>query len=159
MKFTPMDEKTAEAREFGLLPDGDYDYEVSAAEDCVSQAGNDQIKLELTVFDGESRHKVWDYLVASDKAAWKIRQFAASCGMLERYECGELEAGNCEGRSGRVSIWTQESKGYAPQNKVKAYLKDKRHATPRSGSLRAKAPAGDGVSILDDEAPFSPCWQ
>ena len=155
MKFTPVSEESANDQPFELWPDGVYDFEVKEAEETQSKAGNDMIALQLWVFNKAGQRRiVFDYLVSSEKAAWKIRSFAASCGMLRRYEDGELDAEEIVGQCGKLVLATQKADMEWPaKNTVKAYEKaEAKAAAPRTARVpaREKTPAGD----IDDEIPF-----
>lgn len=149
MKFSPLSEKEAAAQSANLWPDGEYDYTVRAAEEKLSGAGNEMTELQVTVFDSEGTEKlVYDYLVSSPKSAWKIRHFAASCGLLSKYETGSLEAFEMVGRPGRCVLASRPAKdGYPAKNVIRDYV-----ATSQAQQTKtpAKAPADD----LSDEIPF-----
>ena len=60
------------------LPDGEYQFEVTNAEEKTSNAsGNDMIELTLKIKDGPT---VYDYLVNVEESLWKIDNFQASIG-------------------------------------------------------------------------------
>lgn len=155
MRFTPKSE--AELSSDALWPVAEYDFEVSSAEEAQSKAGNDMVKLTLYVFnDKGDKRTVFDYLVSSEKAIFKVRQFAASVGLLAEYEAGELNAYDMQGRTGRLRLGWKEDPGYQAQNTVSFYLPAKDTiANPemRRQSMRKQervaAPAD-----LDDEIPF-----
>ena len=124
MRFKPKTEEEVSGPE--LLPDGEYDFDVLAAEDQVSAAGNEMVKLKLDVFGprGESRW-VWDYLVAKEDSPYcerKIRHFAGTVGMMDDYESGGLDAAMLVGRSGRVQLVTSQDDGYSARNTVEDYV-------------------------------------
>ena len=148
MKFDP-NAATESTGGFAVWPPGEYDFEVSEAEDTTSKAGNDMIKLKLFVYDREgNRLVVFDYLVSS--AAWKIKAFAEAAGMLSDFDAGELDAALMIGRTGRARIGLEKQEGFDERNKVLAYVK-KPAASTAPVLRRASVPAGAG---LDDEIPF-----
>lgn len=155
VQFTPKTDEELAAE--GLLPKGEYDFEVKEAEETTSKAGNDMIKVRLSVMDDEgSPHTVWDYLLES--MGYKLKSFADAVGMSNDYSSGNLSASEMEGRAGRVKIDIDpEKNGYPAKNVVKSYIKAAGHSAARApgGGARAKMPARD----LDDEIPFRPCWQ
>ena len=159
MKFTPTTEEQQERRTFEPFPAGEYDYTVEAAEDTTSKAGNDMIKLTLHVYNTEGHKRVlFDYLL--DSAAWKIKQFAASAGLLERYDSGEIEAYEMVGKTGRLKLKIESSEQYGDQNKVAFYLAAKSAGTGYTGrSAPSPVSRHTTTSIDDDAVPFSPCWQ
>lgn len=152
MRVTPLSEKEADDQSANLWPDGEYDFEVKEASEETSNAGNDMFKLELWIYNQEGgRRIVFDYLVSSEKSAWKIRHFAASCGLLPQYEAGQLIESEIVGRTGRCAIATQPAKdNYPAKNVVRGYVKAAATSRASVPSSRAKAPAGD----IDDDIPF-----
>lgn len=162
MKFTPK--STDEIAESGLLPDGDYDFEVSKAEEATSKAGNEMLTLDLKVFNGDGSFRtVRDYLVSSDGGLRKIRGFAASVGLLDHYEQGDFGPFDILNAAGRCKIGKDANPGYEPKNKVAYYLDPSK---AKSGVVsaptvrqpaRKPAPAGAGgfnPGDLDDDIPF-----
>lgn len=165
MRFTPK--SADEIAEAGLLPDGDYDYEVISATDEISKSsGNEMIVLNLKVFDANGGSRtVRDYLVASEGGIRKVRAFAVSCGRLTDYDAGLMEAADLQGSAGRCKIGRDQNEGYEPKNRVAYYLDP---AKQRSGGIaapvvRRSAPARQPVPVgggdIDDEIPFGPEWR
>ena len=154
MRVTPISEEEAAAQSADLWPDGTYDYEVREATEETSKAGNDMIKLEVWIFNqAEQRRLVFDYLVASEKTAWKIHEFAASCDLLKQYRTGTLVANEIVGRCGKCVVATQKATdAYPARNIIRRYVK----ATESTPASRQPAMAGGSI---DDEIPFAPCWQ
>jgi hypothetical protein len=115
-----------------------------------SSQGNDMAELEVWIFDKTgNRRLVFDYLVNTDKAAWKVHRFAASCGLLPQYQTGTLISNEMIGRTGLCKITTQKAtQEYAAKNIIQDYIKAPGVATP--ASKRTKAAADD----LDDVIPF-----
>ena len=76
--------KSSELKQAGLyfVEPGVYKMEVASAADKTSQNGNAMIKLVCKILmpDGSVGPEVWDHLVFTAKAAWKIDQFLASIG-------------------------------------------------------------------------------
>ncbi len=156
MKFTPTTEEQQERRTFEPFPAGEYDYTVDAAEDTTSsKTGAPMVKLTLHVYNAEGHKRiVFDYIV--DSAAWKLKQFAASCGLLDRYDSGEIEAYEMVGKTGRLKLKIESSEQYGDQNKVAFYIAAKPAGTGYTGRS-APAPVASGKSLADDlsdEIPF-----
>jgi hypothetical protein len=154
MKFTPKSEQ--EVASGGLWPAGTYDFQVVSAEETTSKSsGADMIKLTLHVFnDHGAKITVFDYLVGTEKAQFKVRGFAAAVGLIESYDAGALDAFEMEGRSGQCKLAIQKDTTgqYGDKNSVASYL------TPVGGVAKPKAsiakPARAVVANLDDEIPF-----
>lgn len=84
---------------------------VKAAEFTMSNAGNDMMVLETELVgdDGQVLRNLKDHLAFTEKAQWKLDQFAASVGLAS--EDGQevsLSEDSLIGQSGRVRI-TQET--------------------------------------------------
>lgn len=158
MRVTPKSEQEVqkEANKFGPWPLGTYDFEVAEASDEISSKGNEMIKLTLHVFnqDGE-RRTVFDYLLES--IPHKLRHASEACGLLARYEGGQLDGVDFYGKTGRLKLGIQPEKdGYQAKNTVRDYIpaKEPRQASASApASRRATAPAG-AAADLDDEIPF-----
>lgn len=151
MRFQPKSEADI-ARE-NLLPVGDYDFTVLEASDERSKSGNDMIKLKLEVWDndGNTRH-VYDYLL--EQMAFKLRHFCSATGLIELYEQGDLQAIDCENRSGRckIIIKTDKTGEHDPNNAVKDYLVPDAANAPEP--VRRAQPAQQQATGTDDELPF-----
>lgn len=147
MRFEPKSE--ADVASANLFPAGTYDFEVQAAEDQVSKAGNEMIKLTLRVYaqDG-SFTTVFDYLLES--VAYKLRHAAAACGLMRAYDSGRLEASDFEGRSGRCKLRIQKDKDgqYPDKNTVSDYLPQ-----PDAGE-RPPPQVARETALVDDDIPF-----
>lgn len=155
--------------DFQPLPNGDYDFTIKQAEDKRSSSGNDMIEMQLTVWDNDGRERtIFDYLVDSDASEWKVRSFADATGLREAYDTGNLQASDCVGASGRVTLRIQAArvvngKSYDARNTVKAYVAAKvkpRHEPEPAGMARdlskrspVLAPPID-TSLDDSSIPF-----
>ena len=117
MRFNPLSEEEV----LNLLPEGEYDFVVQAAEDKVSQKGNDMIKLTLGIWDKKGQeHTVFDYLAMM----FKIKHFADATGLESLYQSGGYDASDCLGKSGKCKVLQEEGKGaFPPKNIVKDYIK------------------------------------
>lgn len=155
MRFTPVSEQEADSQSANLFPNGDYDFEVREATEKESASGNEMTELEVWIFDSSGTRKLlFDYLVVTEKSAWKIRHFAASCGLLPQYERGSLSANEMVGRTGKCTVATQPAKdGYPAKNVIRDYLKAAGAPVSRPTQSRPKAMATAGDD-LNDEIPF-----
>ncbi len=123
---------------------GDYIVEVVGAEESISQKShNEQIELKLEV--EPSGWIVWDYLVFTANAFWKIDAFRAATGeKVTPDEDIEIIADDLIGRRGRVRLVVEEHNG-KKRNKVGAWLVP----TPKAGT-----PASSPKKDDDDSIPF-----
>jgi hypothetical protein len=138
MNFSPKTEEELSK----VLPENEYDFEIRTAEECVSKKGNEQIKMQVALWDGDTLLSVvFDYI--SDAVPWKLRHCADACGILSRYESGTLNAHDFEGRTGKLKLTIQqdEEKKYPPKNSVKDYIKRKEQ--PKIEPEGKIAPAGE----------------
>lgn len=142
MQFKPKSEK--EISEENLLPNGEYDFEVTAALDAKSASGNEMIKLQLNVFDDNGNLRIiFDYLLES--MAFKLRHAADACGVIDKYESGSLVADDFMGKTGRLKLAIQKDKtgDYPDKNTVRDYIK-----------REAEGVIPAGLPALDDTIPF-----
>jgi hypothetical protein len=103
-----------------VLPDGEYPFEVTNAEEKTSNSsGNDMIELTLKVKDGPT---VYDYLVNVEESLWKIDNFQASIG--EEIKPGvpvDINPEDFIGRRGTCLLYTETYQG-KKKNKVADYV-------------------------------------
>lgn len=123
MKFSPKTEK--EVAEAGLFAPGTYGFQVVKSEDKLSKNGNEMIQLYLRVFNSEGGFvMVTDYLM--EALAYKLRHCAAACGLIEKYEAGELAAADFEDATGHLKLKIEKDKTgqYPDKNAVQDYVAD-----------------------------------
>jgi hypothetical protein len=165
MRVNPIDKKSADenAPSFDPWPRGEYDFLVHESLEQESNSGNEMIKLTLHVFNrGAQRRVVFDYLVNTEKGAWKQRHFADSIGITRQYEAGDLSPRYMTGKPGRCKLRIDQGDGsFAPKNVVEDYLaKEESHHTPPPVAPRVREPVADRQSAtvragdIDDEVPF-----
>lgn len=115
---------TYKASEITARPDfvepGDYNVEVINAEETMSQKGHDMIELKLRI--DPSGAIMFDHLVFTPNAFWKIDSFRAATGeKIVPDEEVELLADDIIGRTGRARLIVEEYNG-RKRNKVVAWL-------------------------------------
>lgn len=89
---------------FQLLEPGNYIAIVAEAREGTSNAGNPKIDLKLDV----SGVTVFDQLVFTENAGWKIDTFLKACGLApEKGAFLDVTAAMCERAVGRVRIGTK----------------------------------------------------
>ncbi len=135
MKVTPrttqeLDLMREEAlKAFKPLDPGIYNFQVINAEAKISKNGHEMIELQLCVWDRDGKEKmIKDWLL--DAMAFKTRHFAEGCGLLDKYNLGQINADDCFNRSGKVDLIIQKGKpkpdgdgNYPDRNSVKDYVK------------------------------------
>ncbi len=99
---------------------GDYVVEVIGAVDSISQKGNEMIELTLRVEPSETL--LYDFLVFTENAYWKIDAFRAAIGDKVTVDQEvEIITDELVGRTGRVRLTIEEYEG-RKRNKVSAWL-------------------------------------
>jgi hypothetical protein len=160
---TPVSKEDADkGGGFAPWPAGKYDFEVNTAEDDVSKAsGREQLKLSLWIYNAEGQRRlVFDYLGSDEKSQWKVRHFCEAVGLVAEYERGELDAYDCQSKTGKVQLGIRAPRdGYEAQNSVRDYIAMDEGAAPKvsrpaaaASRPAAKAPAASALD--DDNIPF-----
>jgi len=109
-------------RMFAPIPKGEYDFEVLEASDETSKkSGNDMIKINIAIWEGEKvLCRVFDYLLPAMEA--KLRHACDACGLLDKYQSGNLHGSDFIGRTGRVKIKIKkETADFPAKNEVEDY--------------------------------------
>jgi hypothetical protein len=149
-----------ELAQSSLLEPGVYPFEVLAASEELSKAGNEMIAIKLTVFgnNGEKIH-VFDYLL--EKVAFKLRHFCEATGLLTKYENGTLSELDCEAKTGFVKLAIEPGNGgYSPKNTVKDYVVKEKTASAQDMPRKLtpeefnKKHGIDPTKTFDDDIPF-----
>lgn len=142
MKFAPKSKE--ELKRMNLLAPGWYDFEVMAAVDKTSKAGNEMIEAKLRVFrpNGGEAH-IFDYLM--EAMPDKLYDFCESVGLVDKYQAGTLSADDCVGRAAKVKIAVDDKNDdYPAKNVAKGYA--------TAESIRNK-PEAKVTEPDDDEIP------
>jgi hypothetical protein len=120
MNFQPKTEK--EIADSKLLPKGSYAFLVLEAAEKTSSNNNPMLELKLRVSNGNGLSRtLFDYLLP--QRADKLRHAAAACGVLDRYDAGEVSDSDFRGKRGRLMLAVEKGKkGYPDKNVVEDYL-------------------------------------
>lgn len=115
MRYTPEEPGSQK-----VLPDGEYQFEVTNAEEKTSESsGNDMIALTLKIKDGGT---VYDYLVNVGDALWKLNNFRASIGDdVKPGVSTDVDPDSFIGRRGTCVLYQDEYQG-KKKNKVSDYV-------------------------------------
>ena len=136
------------------LPEGIYDFVVADANDKQSQSGNDMIELQLIIKgpDGQE-NKVYDNLVFTPKAFWKIDTFRLCTGdKLVAGQSVEFDATDCLERTGKCHVIVDKYEG-RERNKVGEYLEPAAAGNSQTPQQAANArkpaspPADDDIPV------------
>jgi Protein of unknown function (DUF669) len=139
------------------LPEGVYDFVVADANDKRSQGGNEMIELQLIIKgpDGQES-KVYDNLVFTPKAFWKIDTFRLCTGdKLVKGQSVEFDATDCLDRTGKCYVIVDKYEG-RERNKVSEYLDPaviKDSQSPQQ-AVKPQPSAASATSPADDEIPM-----
>lgn len=102
--YTIVSHEEANQPKFALLDEGDYAFVVDEAKFSYSQSGNPMITVKLVINHNEREHYIYDYLISTEKTAWKIRKFCEAVGLTEAYEAGSFNENLCPQKRGRAYI-------------------------------------------------------
>ena len=103
----PVYKASAPSARLGYVPAGDYTVEVLEAEESVSKNGNDMIELKLRV--QPEGPFLFDALVFTPKAFWKVDAFRAATGeTVVPEEDVVITPGRLVGRTGRARLGVEE---------------------------------------------------
>jgi len=113
-----------EPKEYSLLQPGNYFFQVKSAEAKVSNAGNEMIALCIEVASEHRTHLVYDYLVGSAAAFWKVKNFCFAVGLSGALKAGgSISETDCLGKKGKVKITIDPgTNGYSDRNTVEDYV-------------------------------------
>lgn len=161
MEFNPQD--AGDRSSFTLLPEGTYDIEVVDAEERTSQKGNQMIALTL-----EAKHpdgypsRIWDYLVSTPAAVFKIKNFCDAAGLTQVFESGRLTVAECQGKRLKAKIFIESGRdGYQDRNAIREYLNGGAQTAPAgiatmpeavNGAMAGASP--EPAAVTEDEIPF-----
>jgi len=137
MKF---DANSVEDKEvsFGPLPEGEYELIIDDAEETTSKAGNEMLKVTMTVVD--KNRKVWDYFVFSNDVG--KQRLKSLCNALEMPEGFEHESDLVD------KVVPAKLKVDGDNNRVAWYITD-------DGSNKKVTKAAKEARVeLDDSLPF-----
>lgn len=128
-----------------LVP-GKAKFRVIRAEEKISKSGNQMVELKHLVTDvNQTEGEIYDYLVATPNAAFKIRHFWKACGKGSQYETGQTPAELCLNQTGECMIKLEKSRdpAYPPRIVIVDYV-------PREETNDKN----DKNEIIDDDLPF-----
>ena len=133
MNFLPKSEGDCK-KSFQPIPKGEYDFEILDASDEKSSRGNDMIKINLAIWQGDKvLCRVFDYLLPAMEA--KLRHACDTCGLLDRYQSGNLSASDFIGRTGKVKIKIiKATEQYPAKNAVEDYVLRPAKALSQAGN-------------------------
>lgn len=109
--YQPMPREEAEKQRFNLLDDGVYKSVVVKATPKISQAGNQMVELQLSVYGKNGQeHIIFDFLVLSQNMMWKTIHFCDASGLSTEYDDGKFSPELCLKKHVNVKIGKQSGK-------------------------------------------------
>lgn len=85
MSFLKVNHEQTGSQEFEMIAEGEYEAVIADAEVTESKSGNPMLKLTLTIRNDvaqpHKKQKLWDYLVATEKAMFKFHIVAKAVGL------------------------------------------------------------------------------
>jgi hypothetical protein len=121
MNFKPLSKEDEIASQ--LFPKGTYKFEILQGCDKESRAGNAMVELTVKVTDANGSSRiVKDYLL--EQWPVKLRHAAEACGLMEKYEVGELAGPDFIGKTGKLTLIVQKDKAkkFPDKNAVLDYV-------------------------------------
>jgi hypothetical protein len=148
LRYTRITEEQDQLR--NILPKGEYAFVVKSIIEKKTKSGSyDMLEVELGALSEEGREvTIKDWIVLMEEMGWKLRHFAATCGILDRYDDEILEAKDFLGKNGvvKLSIAEYEKDGEMRKiNRVADYVK------PGKASPASQAAPND---FVDDDIPL-----
>jgi len=141
MNFTPLTEEQLSQPSYEA---GEYKFRVTEAEEKVSKTGNPMMVVNLEIIaEGRKPIHIKDYLVATEKGAWKLSSFCKSIGKEGLYKTGAMGIFDIKEQRGNAYFDFEEYEG-------KKYLKVKYYVEPSEDV----PPPVEDESEFGDEIPF-----
>lgn len=145
MSFLKVNHEQAGSGEYELIAEGEYETVISDVEVTESKSGNPMLKLTITlrndVKQPHRKQKLWDYLVATEKAMFKFHQVAKAVGLPNGKDFKSIE----EFRNAilfkavRISVKHEENE-YNGEKRTQARIKSYALATVEYNAPTAKDP-------------------
>ena len=152
MQFQPLSENEIDNLGVSRLEPGLADFEVVNASEKVSKTGNAMIELQLRVWDNKGKEgSIYDYLVSTDKAMWKIYLFCKSINAKEEYEKGNITPDFTIGKTGHCVLKLEKSKDeqYKDRIKINEYL-----STEDALKMKEQVKSIQEDGSFDEDLPF-----
>lgn len=153
MSFTYPVLTDEQIQSMNLVDDGEYDFEVVSATEKMSKAGNNQIEINIKIWDNKGvQRSLRDYLVATENMAYKVKHFCESTGL--EYGKGNMDTFQLIGRSGKCIVIKQQGQEkpmggrYPDKSVIKDYIKIGEGSSTVSSPKPVTAPA------FNDDLPF-----
>lgn len=155
MKFIPKSEEEVLQNE-NLLTPNVYTFDILNAEDKSSRASNNEmIELKLRIYETPVKYRIiFDYLTEGMKH--KLRHFAITTDLIDKYNSGEISANDCIGKRGEafIDIKTPQIKDDGSSYPSKNYVKDYAATKCINPVLNIQQNEIALSDFIDDSIPF-----
>ena len=153
------DEIKEDSREFILLPEGVYRFQVQKCEKTIYTGNSDKIgngcpmaKVGLQVFSPQGNTSIEDNIYLKKSMEWKISSFFRSLGFKEHGKGYKMAWDKVIGAEGvckvKVDSWIGRDGAEKKSNKIESYLDS---GTP---TLASQAPTAPAAPAHDESMPF-----
>lgn len=154
MSFLKINHEEAGSNEFEMVAEGEYECIVADAEITESKSGYPMLKLTITIRNDvkqpHRKQKLWDYLVASEKAMFKFQQVAKAIGLPNGKDFGTMEDYRLAILYKPVKIKViHEDNTYNGETKKQARIKNYSVATVEYATPASANPFETNVSMND----------
>lgn len=158
MSFLKINHEEAGGSQFELIAEGEYECVIADAEVTESKSGNPMLKLTITIRNDvkqpHRKQKLWDYLVATEKAMFKFQQVGKAVSLPNGKDFNTLEDYRKAilFKAVRVNVIHEESE-YNGEKRKQARIKNYSLATVEYSAPSAKDPfdvdsSTDGTDFL-----------
>ena len=145
MSFLKINHEEAGTGEYEIIAEGEYECVIAEVELAQSKSGNDMLKLTLTIRNDvkqpHRKQKLWDYLVATEKAMFKFQQVAKALALPNGKDFKTIEEfkNAILYKAVRIKV-VHEDNTYNGETKKQARIKAYNLATVEYNSPSAKDP-------------------
>lgn len=158
MSFLKVNHEEAGSGQYELVAEGEYEVIIADVESTESKSGNPMLKMTLTIRNDvaqpHKKQKLWDYLVATEKAMFKFHQVAKAVGLANGKDFASIE----EYRNAilykavRINVVHEENEYQGEKRKqarIKTYsLPTVEYASPASADPFASSGAANATDFL-----------
>lgn len=154
MSFLKVSHEEAGGGQFELIAEGEYETVIADVEVTESKSGNPMLKLTVTIRNDvkqpHRKQKLWDYLVATEKAMFKFHQVAKAVALPNGKDFKSIE----EFRNAilykavRVNVVHEENE-YQGEKRKQARIKSYSLATIEYANPTSADPFAGGTSNED----------
>lgn len=152
MTFLKINHEEAGTGEYEIIAEGEYECVISEVELTESKSGNPMLKLTITIRNDvkqpHRKQKLWDYLVATEKAMFKFQQVAKAVALPNGMKIESIETFKSAiiYKALRIKV-SHEDNTYNGETKKQARIKSYSLATVEYNAPSAKDPFDSDSSV------------